>query len=144
MASNGFPIQEPASIDQVCAIPFRSVADQVEFCLITASSGRWLFPKGFVEPGETCAEAALKEAIEEAGLHGRVIGEPIGCYEFQKQRSPYTVIAMLMEVLHCDEVWKESDVRKRRWAKAKEARGLITQPDLRQMLDAANARLRAA
>jgi len=144
MASVAIPIQEPSSIDQACAIPFRSVADQIEFCLITASSGRWLFPKGFVDPGETFAEAALKEAIEEAGLHGRVIGEPIGCYELQKRRCEYTVIALLMEVSHCDDVWKESGVRQRRWAKPKEAHGLICRPNLRQLLDVADTRLRAA
>lgn len=144
MASNAIPFQESASIDQACAIPFRSVADQIEFCLITASSGRWLFPKGFVEPGESLAEAALKEAIEEAGLHGRVIGEPVGCYEFKKRRGPFTVVAMLMEVLHCDDVWKESGVRERRWVKPTEARGLICRPSLRELLDAAHERLRAA
>ncbi len=144
MASNAIPFQEPASIDQACAIPFRSVADQIEFCLITASSGRWLFPKGFIAPGETFAEAALKEAVEEAGLHGRVIGEPVGCYKFKKRRCPYTVIAYLMEVLHCDDVWKESDVRKRRWVKPKEAHGLICRPNLRELFEAAEMRLRAA
>ncbi|MBI2479985.1 MAG: NUDIX domain-containing protein [Planctomycetia bacterium] len=144
MALDAIPFPAPSSIDQVCAIPFRTAAEQIEFCLITASSGRWLFPKGFVEPGDTFVEAALKEALEEAGLHGRVVGEPIGCYEIEKKGRPRTVIAMLMEVSHCDEVWKEVDVRKRRWATATEAFRLVSEPQLLELLCAADTRLRAA
>ena len=30
--------------------------------------GKWLFPKGHVDPGETTAQAALRETEEETGL----------------------------------------------------------------------------
>lgn len=144
MALPAIPFQQPPAIDQACAIPFRCVSRQIEYCLITASSGRWLFPKGFVEPGETFAEAALKEAAEEAGLHGRVIGDPVGWYEIKKKRSRRTVITLLMEVSHCDDTWKEAATRQRRWAKLREARTLVADPGLRQLLSAASALLRAA
>lgn len=144
MASNAIPFREPSTIDQACAIPFRVISGRTEFCLITATSGRWLFPKGFIEPGETFIEAALKEAAEEAGLYGRVVGDPIGSYQIKKNGALRTVITLLMQVSHCDEIWKESDVRQRRWAQPKEAQRLIAKPDLRQLLDAAHHRLRAA
>ena len=144
MAVDAIPFPAPSSIEQACAVPFRASAQQFEFCLITASSGRWLFPKGFVEPGDTFAEAALKEALEEAGLHGRVVGEPIGCYETAKKKQPRIVIAFLMEVSKCDKVWKEVEVRQRRWVTAEEAFRLVSEPQLLELICAADTRLRAA
>lgn len=85
MTSPIIPFNQTTAIDQACAIPFRSVARQLEFCLITSSSGRWLFPKGFIDPGETFVEAALKEAAEEAGVHGRVLGDPVGLVQDQEE-----------------------------------------------------------
>ena len=144
MALNLVSLQREPSIDQACAVPFRTHAKQIEFCLITASSGRWMFPKGFVEPGESFVEAALKEAFEEAGLHGRVIGDPIGCYEIEKKGHPRTVIAFLMEVFQSDADWAEVDVRQRQWVTPEEAHRLISEPGLAALLAAAAARLRAA
>ena len=48
-------------------------------CLITTSSGkRWLVPKGNRQAGCDLRETAVREAWEEAGLVGRVKGEPVG------------------------------------------------------------------
>ena len=134
----------PSSVDQACAVPFRVDAERVEFCLITSSAGRWKFPKGFVEPGETFVEAALKEAFEEAGLHGRVIGDPIGCYSIKKKGRPRTVIAVLMEVSQCDAVWEEDAMRERRWATPEEAHALVSEPEVLELLQEAGMRLSAA
>ena len=35
---------------------------------------RWYFPAGRVEPGETLPEAALRETLEEAGIHVALTG----------------------------------------------------------------------
>ena len=144
MGLNPVSLQGIPSIDQACAVPFRAETEQIEFCLITSSAGRWMFPKGFVEPGETFAEAALKEALEEAGLHGRVIGDPIGCYEIEKKGRPRTVIALLMEVFQSDADWAEAAVRQRRWVTPEDARALVSEPELFKLLDEAGVRLRAA
>lgn len=144
MAFNAIPFDDPPSIDQACAVPFRTSVQQIEFCLITSSTGRWKFPKGYVEPGETFVEAALKEAFEEAGLHGHVVGDPIGYYEIEKKGCPRNVIAFLMEVVRIDDVWKEAKIRKRRWATAEEARDLVSEPELFELLELAHALARAA
>lgn len=37
--------------------------------------GKWLFPKGHIEPGEEPAETALRESREETGLEVELVGE---------------------------------------------------------------------
>ncbi|MEA2151039.1 MAG: hypothetical protein QOD69_2869 [Solirubrobacteraceae bacterium] len=49
----------------------------------TRTGARWTFPKGGREPGETLAEAAAREAIEEAGAAGRVVGDALGEYRYR-------------------------------------------------------------
>jgi len=64
---------------QASAIPFRVRDGAVSFCVITtSSSGKWGFPKGIIEAGDSAPATALKEAREEAGLHGEIVGAPVG------------------------------------------------------------------
>jgi 8-oxo-dGTP pyrophosphatase MutT (NUDIX family) len=126
---------------QACAVAYRRVRGRVEFCLITTSQGRWNFPKGIVDPGETHDQAALKEAFEEAGLHGRIVGEPLGTYPLAKFGRTFQVTALLMQVDQCDENWQEEHLRQRRWVTADEARQLLTQQHLHDLLDESLRRL---
>jgi ADP-ribose pyrophosphatase YjhB (NUDIX family) len=48
--------------------------------LVQTRGGRWIFPKGGVEPGLTAAQSAALEAFEEAGVHGRMEAIPFGRY----------------------------------------------------------------
>jgi 8-oxo-dGTP pyrophosphatase MutT (NUDIX family) len=125
-------------------VPYRHRSDQLEVCLITSMRGRWIFPKGIIDPGETYYETALKEALEEAGLHGRVMGAPLGVYNAWKFGRNNTVVVLLMEVERADEQWAESSVRQRRWVSPTEARILLSRASLQQSLDAAMMRIRGA
>ena len=42
-------------IEQACAAPFRFRARTIEVCLITSSTGRWIFSKGVAHPDESLA-----------------------------------------------------------------------------------------
>lgn len=128
--------------NQAGAVPFRRRGKRLQFCLITSvRAGRWQFPKGFIDPGETAAETALKESLEEAGLHGRIVGEPLGDYQYAKWGSVHSVLVMLMEVTRCDRRWFEDDLRQRRWATPEEARRMLDPPELCELLDTAVQRL---
>jgi len=84
----------------VAAVPVRpGRAGGLEFLLVRTRDGeRWTFPKGGVERGETLAEAAAREALEEAGVAGRLGDEPIGEYRYGEN----TVTAFLLEVEHAE------------------------------------------
>ncbi len=103
--------------DQAGVIAFRRKRQTIEICLIRNRGGkRWKIPKGFVDPGETVQQAALKEAWEEAGLRGRLVGGSIGSYEYQKWNLKLTVAVFLMEVKTVEDEWEESRLRERAWA----------------------------
>jgi 8-oxo-dGTP pyrophosphatase MutT (NUDIX family) len=131
------------TIQQATAIPFRWRNGKLEFCLITTTQeGHWAFPKGMIDPGETSSDTALKEAHEEAGLDGAIVGQPLGSYTYAKWGKDLNVTVRLMRVTRSAADWDESHLRQRRWATADEARKLIERAELRQLLDVAVERIR--
>jgi len=52
------------------AVVFRLTGKGPRYLLVEATGkrGRWVFPKGHIETGETSGEAALREVTEEAGV----------------------------------------------------------------------------
>jgi phosphohistidine phosphatase len=130
-------------IHQATALPFRWRDGTLEFCLITSSQkAHWAFPKGVIDPGETEVETALKEAHEEAGLSGAIVGEPLGSYRYVKWGRDLHVTVHLMLVTAAADHWDEAARRDRRWADANEARRLIDRAELRQLLDVAVERIK--
>jgi 8-oxo-dGTP pyrophosphatase MutT (NUDIX family) len=94
----------------------------VSLCLITAASSQsWSIPKGTIERGDSAKATALQEAWEEAGLKGRIVGDSLGSYEYQKAGILLTVAVFLMEVDTEAERWQEQALRRRRWIPARDA-----------------------
>lgn len=59
----------------------------VEFLLVRTKGGdKWTFPKGHVERGEDPCEAALREAVEEAGVTGEIDAAPLTEYAYPDTR----------------------------------------------------------
>jgi 8-oxo-dGTP pyrophosphatase MutT (NUDIX family) len=76
---------------QVAAMCYRMRKGRPEFLLVQTRGGRWIFPKGGVEPGLTYAQSAALEAFEEAGVHGRMEQIPFTRYF----RRPPAIMAAL-------------------------------------------------
>lgn len=56
------------------AVVFRDIRGEVRFLLIkNRRSAHWGFPKGHIEQGETKEETALREVLEETGIHLSII-----------------------------------------------------------------------
>jgi 8-oxo-dGTP pyrophosphatase MutT (NUDIX family) len=131
------------SRQQAGAIAVRRDGETLTVCLIRRKgSESWGIPKGFLEPGDTPEKTALKEAWEEAGLKGRLIGDSIGSYEYSKRSGSFTVAVYVMDVLEQAPDWPEAILRECRWAPWDEAASLLASHPVRPLLD--QARRRAA
>lgn len=73
---------------QIAALPLCfAPARGLEVFLVTSrGSGRWIIPKGNPIKGLSPADVAAQEALEEAGLVGRVSPRCIGSFEFERLR----------------------------------------------------------
>lgn len=58
--------------ESACICWRKSDDDGFEMVLVRSESGEWTFPKGHTEVGETTAQTAEREALEEAGVSGSV------------------------------------------------------------------------
>jgi 8-oxo-dGTP pyrophosphatase MutT (NUDIX family) len=57
----------------------------VEVLLVRTRNGKWTLPGGRIDPGETPAEAAEREALEEAGASGLLHPQPVSSVLLVKQ-----------------------------------------------------------
>jgi 8-oxo-dGTP pyrophosphatase MutT (NUDIX family) len=71
----------------VAAVCYRVRGGEAEFLLVRTRNGRWTFPKGRVEQDATHADAAAREAYEEAGVSGSVESLPFSSYRHCKPRT---------------------------------------------------------
>ena len=59
---------------RVGIIPFDTRDSAVAILFVTSQTrGRWILPKGKIQPNETHVEACLREGFEEAGVRGVVL-----------------------------------------------------------------------
>jgi 8-oxo-dGTP pyrophosphatase MutT (NUDIX family) len=128
---------------QAAAIPLcRTESRDIRVCLIRRHEmTTWGIPKGFLDPGDTPADAALREAYEEAGLAGRLIGDAIGTYSYRKRGSRYIVAVFLMEVLQEEATWPEQWLRAREWFGLDDGMSLLSGHPVSPLLDAVRAQL---
>jgi 8-oxo-dGTP pyrophosphatase MutT (NUDIX family) len=80
---SGRLVPEPTA--HVAAVCYRVRGAEIEFLLVRSRAGRWTFPKGKVAGDRTRADAAAREAFEEAGVLGRVESRPFASYVHQKK-----------------------------------------------------------
>jgi 8-oxo-dGTP pyrophosphatase MutT (NUDIX family) len=111
-------------------------------CLIRRrEAATWGIPKGFLDPGDSPGDAALREAYEEAGIGGRLIGDPVGTYDYHKRGSRYTVAVFLMEVLQEETAWPERRLREREWFGLDDGLQLLAGHPVSPLLDAVRAQV---
>lgn len=127
-------------IRQVAALPYRRRADGgVEFLIVTSrETGRFVVPKGWPMKGKSNAEAAAREAEEEAGVTGRIGTRPIGQYRYWKRLKdafvPMTVAVFALEVHAEKQNFRESGERVRAWLQPEQAELLIDEPELKSLI----------
>ena len=121
------------SIRQSGAIVVRRDAKEPRVLLVTAKRNprSWIFPKGHIEKGETAETAALREAEEEAGVVGKLIG-PAGVLEYRFLGIKARVEYFLAELT--GETGPPEDGRSRAWCGLEEALERLSYKSTRKLL----------
>jgi len=128
------------AVQQSAALPYSYRDEQIQLMLITSSgTGRWIIPKGHIEPGLTPAESAEAEALEEAGVIGNIAAKSIGSYIYTKRperggdRCRVRVFAL--EVTRVLDDYQEAALRERQWMTVPKAVKAVREPDLRALFE---------
>lgn len=140
-------VETLTGLRQSGALPYAVVEGRVVFLLITSRrTGRWIFPKGDIEPGMTPWESAALEALEEAGISGQIATEPVGSYRSSAGVDGSSLIDVDLYPLRVEtqlDVWKEMDQRLRHWAVLPEARRLLNDGALSRLAAKLQAQVHA-
>lgn len=102
-----------------------------------------VFPKGGWENDETVMEAACREALEEAGVRGKLNEKPLGIWEFRsKSRQDLHSLEggcrgymFSLEVTEELEIWPEQENRYRKWLNIQDAFQLCRYEWMREALE---------
>jgi len=129
-----------ATVSQSGALPFAYREKGLRLLLVTSTgTGRWIIPKGHIEPGLTACESAEAEALEEAGVVGIMNSKSIGSYSYTKRpergggRCRVRVFAMQVSRVLDD--YQEAAIRKRRWFSVEKAAKAVHEPGLRTLIE---------
>ena len=120
-------------IRQSGAIVIRRDSSDPRVLLVTAKRNpqNWIFPKGHIEKGETAEAAALREAKEEAGVVGKLIG-PAGVVEYGFLGAKARVDYFLAELTR--ETGPPEDGRSKLWCHLDEALERLSHKSTRKLL----------
>ena len=130
---------------QVAALPWRVGESGVQILMVTSrETRRWVIPKGGRMAGKTDPEAAAVEAMEEAGVQGRIAEAPIGAFRYAKRlksgQDRLCVVAVYpLRVLIQLGAWPEAHQRDRCWMAPDEAAAAVHEPDLARLIAAFGA-----
>ncbi len=126
---------------QYAAIPFRIGIDGLRVLLLTSrETRRWVIPKGWSIRGLKPREVAAREAYEEAGLVGRIVGKrAIGVYHYTKQLPAgrgllCQVKVFLLAVDHQEDDWPEREQRDSCWVDPQRAAQMVNEGGLAELL----------
>ncbi|TWT36886.1 NUDIX domain protein [Posidoniimonas corsicana] len=115
--------------NQAGGLPYFDEAGQPRVVLVTSRSAKkWIFPKGIIDPGETDRTTAQKEALEEAGVIGSVVGDALGSYEQAKWGgvAQITIFPLLCTSVLDD--WEDFGARQRQVLSLEDAIKIVHEP----------------
>ena len=126
---------------QYAALPYRRHSNlELEVLLVTSrETRRWIIPKGWRVQKLAPHRSAAHEAMEEAGLVGRIGNRAIGSYGYGKRLStgsviPCRVMIFALRVSKQLASWPEQDQRRTKWFKPETAAKAVKEPELRAII----------
>ena len=128
-------------LTQFSALPFRMGENgQAQIMLLTSrETRRWVIPKGWPIKGLKAREVAEREAFEESGLIGKILGKrPVGAYHYEKQMDERSLLCEVRVFLfwvdrQLDD-WPEKGQRETRWFSPAEAAALVDEGGLAELM----------
>jgi len=120
---------------QSSVVPFRVINGNYELLLITTRKGKWIFPKGIIEPGLDAKQSAAQEALEEAGIKGKVHDVILSEYEYEKWGNKCKVKVFPLEVEEVLDRWEEDFFRKRKWIDISKVEEKVSNKNLKKIIN---------
>lgn len=100
----------------------------------------WTFPKGKLDKGESFAEAAVREVVEETGLTVK-LGQPLGTMSYRTGNDNNKVVRYWLMEGHKHDFKPNSEVDRILWLSADQARQRLTYDRSEKLLQWAEMRL---
>jgi 8-oxo-dGTP pyrophosphatase MutT (NUDIX family) len=135
-------VRRPATEEtklQFAVLPWRRT-DRLEIMLVSSrETGRWVLPKGWPMKGIKPHKTAAREALEEAGIRGKVAKTSLGGYSYTKRLENDSVQvcrvqAFAFEVEQERDSWLEKHERTRRWFAVPDAAEAVEELELREAI----------
>jgi 8-oxo-dGTP pyrophosphatase MutT (NUDIX family) len=125
---------------QYAALPWRIANGRMEVMLVTSrDTRRWVIPKGWPMKGRKPHIVAAIEAVQEAGLLGKMDKMKIGDFGYEKRLKSGTTVDCRVEVFTLRvqkqrKQWPEKSQRATRWFECAVAADLVEEPELRDLI----------
>lgn len=126
---------------QIAALPWRRApGSDLEVMLVSSrDTKRWVIPKGWPIKGMKPHQAAAIEALEEAGLEGKIEKTPLGAYHYGKRLDNGAVLACKVDVYPLKvskqrKSWPEKGQRVTRWFSAGDAAENVFEDELSALI----------
>ena len=124
---------------QFAVLPWRR-AEGLEIMLVSSrETGRWVLPKGWPMKGIKPHKTAAREALEEAGILGKVAKTSLGGYSYAKRLEDGSVQICRVQIFSFEveqehKSWLEKDERTRKWFAVADAAEAVEEPELREAI----------
>lgn len=124
---------------QYAALPWRK-GETLEIMLVSSrETRRWVIPKGWPMKGRKPHTTAAVEALEEAGLLGKIDKTKLGSYHYHKRlKNGGTILCRVdvfpLRVVRQRKSWPEKKQRATKWHSPQEAAELVHEPELAELI----------
>ena len=143
VAAETFTPSDAERRTQFAALCWRSTRGRTEVLLVTSrETGRWVIPKGWPIAGLSPAEAAAREAWEEAGAKGKMAEQALGFFTYDKVLDrasdpvalPCIVAVFPLRVTRRGKVFPEMRERRVKWFPLDRAAQKVDEPELQRLI----------
>jgi 8-oxo-dGTP pyrophosphatase MutT (NUDIX family) len=125
---------------QYGALPYRKIKSRVKILLVTSrGTRRWIIPKGWPQRGMPPHRAAAQEALEEAGVAGKISKKTVGSYWYDKAFERGLAVRCKVHVFPLRvtrqlKAWPEKRQRRTQWHSPSQASRRVREAHLREII----------